>query len=921
MYNPTSTYRLQFHKQFGFKEAEKLAAYFNTLGVGTIYASPLLEATPGSMHGYDGINPRNINPEIGTREDMERLREKLRKKHIGWLQDIVPNHLAFDTRNPWLADVLEKGRQSPYSGHFDIRWSAGEPLMVPFLGSDLDSAIKEGTVKLIFSKGRFLFNVNDQNYPVNPASYSKIMRGVPFTVDSGLQKLIDGIPELTGSENDGESWERYIENLSAAASGPTIKEHINSCMEKINSSEEDLTLLLNEQAYQLCHWELTYKKINYRRFFTVNGLICLNIQNKHVFDDYHQTILTMVREGFFQGLRIDHIDGLYDPVEYLEKLREAAGKETYVVVEKILEHDEVIPSDWPVQGATGYSFLAVVNNLLTNSESEKQFTDFYKSISKNREPVAQQIKSRKKFILYQRMAGELENLFLDLKHAIEELNINGPYTDSPQIKETKIKEAIGAFMIEFPVYRFYGRKMPLPSDEAASIADIFDGIVRSHAGLDEAVIMLKQLLLEKTGNGNHAFDERMLLFYQRMMQICGPLMAKGVEDTLMYSYNRFIGHNEVGDSLEVFGIDISEWHDKMRERMNSHPLTMNTTSTHDTKRGEDVRARLNVLTDMPEIWFENVYLFQDINSALKKNNSPDLNDEYFIYLTLLGMYPMPGQPDEDAGKRLREYIPKALREAKFHTNWNNPDENYEKSVSDFAIALLDKKRPFWKAFTDLHTKISDFGIINSFIQLILKCTSPGLPDIYQGTELWDLTLVDPDNRRPVDYNKRERLLNEIFFLKKDNTRKTGDILWKERYNGKIKLWLTQILLSYRRANEHLFLHGDYIALDTVGTCKDNVLAYARRYKNNWLIVAVPLHLARICKNDEKLIRKLDWKDTSVLLPDDAPGQWNDLTNERTVVSANTDIQTEGGSSIEVKQLFRCLPVAVMAGEKEALCTR
>lgn len=435
--------------------------------------------------------------------------------------------------------------------------------------------------------------------------------------------------------------------------------------------------------------------------------------------------MELFREGVFQGLRIDHIDGLYNPAGYLEMLRTTAREESYIVVEKILEQDEVIPQSWPVQGATGYSFLATVNNIFTFNQSEKQFTDFYKNISRNKEPLAKQIKSRKAFILYQRMAGELENLFLDMKHAMEAINI-----DIPNIGPLKIKEAIGAFLIEFPVYRFYGRQMPLPYDEAASLANIFDNIIQSHAGLNEAAALLKQLLLEETGKGNHSFDERMLHFYRRMMQISGPLMAKGVEDTLMYSYNRFIGHNEVGDSLEVFGIDVSTWHKKMHERISHYPLTMNTTSTHDTKRGEDVRARLNVLTEIPEIWFDYVAAFQRLNRSLKTNNCPDANDEYFIYLTLLGMYPMPGQPDEDVSERLQEYLPKALREAKIHSNWTNPEEDYEEKVTDFALSILNKHRPFWKAFTDLHTKISDFGIINSLSQLILKCTSPGLPDIY-----------------------------------------------------------------------------------------------------------------------------------------------------------------------------------------------
>lgn len=871
MYNPISTYRLQFHKQFGFKDAGKLVAYFDKLGVGTIYASPILEAVPGSVHGYDGINPQNINPEIGTHEELERLGSKLKKQHIGWLQDIVPNHLAYDTRNPWLADVLEKGRQSPFSDYFDIRWSTDEPLMAPFLGTDQDNALAEGSIKLVFKKGRLFFNVYEQNYPVNPTIYSKILKSEPSTVRSGLHGLPAIIPKLTGNKNDYESWELYIKKLSDAASDPTIQEYINSCLERINNSGTILRELLNEQAYQLCHWQLTHQKINYRRFFTVNGLICLNIQNKKVFDAYHQTILEMVREGFFQGLRIDHVDGFYDPVEYLDRLRKAAGNETCIVVEKILEHDEVIPNNWPVQGATGYSFLAAVNNLLTYNQSEKQFSDFYKNISRDKEPVAEQIKSRKEFILYQRMAGELNNLFHDLIHALESENINIKHIDP-----RKIKQAIAAFLIEFPVYRFYGREMPLPSYESRAVDDIFEDIIQSQAGLNEAASLLRQLLLEKTGNGNHTFDERMLHFYRRMMQISGPLMAKGVEDTLMYSYNRFIGHNEVGDSLEVFGIDIKEWHDKMLERMEHHPLTINTTSTHDTKRGEDVRARLNVLTEIPETWFDYVREFRDINFALKTPDCPDPNDEYFIYLTLLGIYPMPGQPDEDVGKRLQEYIPKALREAKSHSNWTNPEEHYEEKVSDFALSLLDKNKPFWKTFTDLHIKISDFGIINSLTQLILKCTSPGIPDIYQGTELWNLSLVDPDNRRPVDYGLRMRWIEELEQSAIKEPDKLWTLLWEERYNGKIKLWLTQKLLQYRTANPELFMSGEYIPLKVNGKYKNNILAFVRQYGEKWLLVAVPLFMAKLCDADKNKISNFDWATTEIVLPELAPCKWQSI---------------------------------------------
>ncbi|MFO7869319.1 MAG: malto-oligosyltrehalose synthase [Bacteroidales bacterium] len=909
MYNPISTYRLQFHKQFRFEDADKLVAYLHKLGIGTIYASPILEAVEGSAHGYDGINPNAINPKIGTRAELEHLCEKLKKNQIGWLQDIVPNHLAYDTSNPWLADVLEKGRQSPFAEYFDIRWSDNEPLMVPFLGTDLDTALADGIITIVCKQGQLFVSVYNQNYPVNPALYHNILQDNSANIHPKLQKLLADIHECAGGKITPQLWESYTQKLSVISSESEIQDYIKSRLEKINTTPHLLRKILHEQTYELCYWQHTHEKINYRRFFTVNGLMCLNIHIKKVFDAYHRTIMELIKKDIFQGLRIDHVDGLYDPTEYLERLRETAGKESYVIVEKILEHTEKIPDNWPVQGESGYAFLATVNNVLTNSRSKKEFTEFYYTrISNEKAPVAEQIKSKKEFILYKRMAGELENLLTDLKHAIKTLHRD------VSIDSDSMKKAIGDFLIQFPVYRFYGRKMPLPAEEASAISDIFDSMPQPREESHDATLMLKQLLLEETQGNNHTFNERMLHFYRRVMQITGPLMAKGVEDTLMYSYNRFVGHNEVGDSLEVYGIDADEWHNKMRERMALHPLTMNTTSTHDTKRGEDVRARLNVISDIPKLWFEQVEKFQDMNHHLKTNNSPDLNDEYFIYFTLFGMYPMPGQPDEDVAERIQNYIPKALREAKTHTNWTDNDETYEKNVTNFACSLLDKSKPFWKAFTSLHATISDFGIINSISQLILKCTSPGLPDIYQGTELWDLTLVDPDNRRPVNYDARIQLLDEISALQKDKARTLKNVLWENRYTGTIKLWLTQLLLSYRKAQPDVFLHGDYIALETTGTYKNNVLAYARKHKGTWLLVLVPLHMPDVCSGNKKTIRTCNWKDTAVIIPPHAPKQWNDLTD--TTHTVNATILSDNKSSIAVEKLFQDLPMAIMEGRKK-----
>jgi malto-oligosyltrehalose synthase len=898
MYNPISTYRLQFNRQFNFREAEKLVEYFQELGIGTIYASPVFEAVPGSIHGYDGINFERINPEIGGRDDLAQLTKLLHKYHIGWLQDIVPNHMAYDTRNPWLLDVLEKGKQSPYSDFFDIRWSENDSLMAPFLASDLDSAIHEGNIKLVFKEGRFFLQVFEQIYPVSPKSYSKILNQWEGQVPVSLEELSENLAVPEENELKLSEWDKSVSSFASTDGEKERKTYIESCLDKINGSEKKLREIIDLQEYRLCHWQETQKRINYRRFFTVNNLICLNIHKNKIFDAFHSEILKLINEEVFQGLRIDHIDGLYDPQGYLEKLRKKSGEKIYIVVEKILEENEVIPPDWPVQGATGYSFLAKVNNLFTQGANESKFTSFYIKIRRDHRSLSEQIRSRKELILYTRMAGELDNLLTDFKDVLKKADISA---DNQKLSD--IKKAIAGLLIECPVYRYYGRQMPLLWAEENAIATILERIQINEPEINHSVDLLKQVLLVIPWENNKLLNDTILHFYRRMMQITGPLMAKGVEDTLMYTYNRFIGHNEVGDSPERFGIDSGEWHTKMFQRQKLYPLTMNTTSTHDTKRGEDLRARLNVLTDLPDLWFDCVIRFREMNKELRIQDSPDLNDEYFAYLTLIGMYPMPGQPDNDTEERLKSYFTKALREAKLHSNWINPNTNYENAMCDFTISLLDRNRPFWKQFSSLHQKIVDFGIVNSLVQLTLKCMSPGLPDFYQGTELWDLNLVDPDNRKPVDFQKRVLFLRQISERLIENPETFVYQLWKERYNGRIKLWLMQSLLKHRRTHSDLFWHGVYIPVEVRGKYKNNVIAFIRNWQNDCCLVAVSLHLAALCNGDKEKILYFDWENTELILPDNTPVNWQNI-----LIKSSAIIY---GDFISIGELFRSLPFAVL----------
>lgn len=903
MNNPISTYRFQFHKDFTFHDFEKIIPYLEKLGIGTVYASPIFEATQGSVHGYDGVNPHKINPEIGSEEQLLNISNRLKQSGIKWLQDIVPNHMAFDPNNPWLKDVLEKGQKSMYASFFDVPWT-GEiyhgKIMIPFLGSPLQEVIKNGELKVDFEEPRFVLKYYDATYPLRLRSYITILQAGAGEPNQAVQQLLDQVKDIQKAEEPEaykETLHEFQLQLSALVKNDKTKDYIQSCIEKVNEDPELVRKIADEQVYQLVNWQKTDYKINFRRFFTVNGLICLNMQDKDVFLHYHRYIKYLMDNGVFQGLRIDHIDGLYDPTTYLHQLRELAGEETYIVVEKILEPGEGLPDYWPIQGTTGYDFLSMVNNLLTEKSSKEQFTQFYKQLVNDDRSIEQQLHDKKSYILHENMAGELSNLY----NLFIAMNLVGE-EELNKVDTSVMKEAISEFLIQCPVYRYYGNNLPLAETEANNVQDILNRIRDSKPELSAAIPLIETALIKKPREGDRDYNERALRFYQRCMQFTGPLMAKGVEDTLMYTYNCFIGHNEVGDSPDAFGDSPEQFHQKMLDRREKWGLSMNGTSTHDTKRGEDVRARLNVLTDIPDEWLGAVQEWRQFNKDLKENGAPDPNDEYLIYQTLIGAYSMPGQGDEDFENRIREYLQKALREAKTYSNWTTPNEEYEAATKAFAVKLLDKDFAFWKSFEQLHKKVADFGIVNSLAQVLLKFTCPGVPDIYQGTELWDFSLVDPDNRRPVDYDLRQQLMNELEAQADEKYESLMSHLWQNRHNAKIKLWLVHQLLRDRKEHAVFYANADYVPLAVEGEHKSNVLAFARRYQNEWHIVAAPLHLATLCNQQRQDILCVDWKDTRIVLPPNAPAQYEDAFSKATG-------KIEKG--IVIKEIFKRLPLAVL----------
>ncbi|SFC87361.1 malto-oligosyltrehalose synthase [Spirosoma endophyticum] len=929
MNNPVSTYRLQFHQNFTFRDVERIIPYLDKLGVRTIYASPIFEAVPGSVHGYDSVNPQRINPEIGTLAQLKAISQQLAKLGIRWIQDIVPNHMAFHPNNRWLMDVLEKGQRSPYASFFDIDWTSPVHkgrLMVPFLGAPLAEVIDQGELTMAYQDGKFVIRYFETAYPLHLRSYATILTADSQRPTEAVQTLLDQINQLRKLRKP-DAYARLsatcLETLAELMKEAKSKAYVRRCLKTVNTTTACLHQIADEQEYRLCYHGETDQQINFRRFFTVNSLICLNIQDPAVFEAVHQLPKTLLEAGVFQGLRVDHIDGLYDPSQYLERLRKLAGDDAYIVVEKILQNDEELPTFWPVQGATGYAYLSMVNNLFTRTSSETSFTRFYQSLLGEKMAVRQELYDKKAYILYEHMNGELDNLvalFQSLNLIDEEAFAN--------VSADKLKAAIGEFLIQCPVYRYYGNQMPLSQPEITAVEAIFARIRKSTKELTAAVDVLEEVLFKKPQMGESDYNERALRFYQRCMQFTGPLMAKGVEDTLMYTYNRFIGHDEVGDSPDYFGLTADEFHQKMIDRQVHWPLALNATSTHDTKRGEDVRSRLNVLTDLTDEWIASVREWQTLNQPLKETDAgnadlpdegaPDSNDEYFIYQTLVGAYPMPATASASASEdinapsveeaafpdRLTEYLEKAMREAKRNSTYGAPNEAYEGATKAFALQLLDKKRPFWASFRAFSQRIADFGIINSLAQVLLKCTCPGVPDIYQGCEGWDLSLVDPDNRRPVDFALRQEGLDE---LTADNAAPDWTDLWENRYDARIKLWLIHTLLTERNKHPDLFAKGHYVPLQVEGRYKKHVLAFARRYEQVWYVIAVPLGVAQLCSQQTDDVFSIDWKDTRISLPIEAPETWQNRL-------LNSDGKVENG--IAVAELFNVLPLAVLKMEKQ-----
>jgi (1->4)-alpha-D-glucan 1-alpha-D-glucosylmutase len=895
---PVATYRFQMNKSFTFDDLQKVLDYLHTLGISTIYASPVFGAPAGSTHGYDVSDPHSVNPEIGTLEQWLQIARFMQQHNMTWLQDIVPNHMVFGIRNNRLADVLERGPFSAYYDYFDIDWKHPDPsltgkVMVPILGNPLEQCIQDGEIRLELAEEGFVIKYFDNQYPLSIDAYDNILSILPdepaATALSNLLKQLYAQAILDRSLLEWQQFkQRMVKKFTAEAAHVALAKKV---IETINTDQLLLNELLKEQYYQLYWWKETDRTINYRRFFAVNELIALRMEDEAVFFDYHNFIKSLYEQNIIHGLRIDHIDGLRAPGRYIERLRNLFGEDCYIVCEKILEQNETIPAHWKLQGTTGYEFLSFANWLFTDPAGARQLINFYKDLFPDTPDYKDIVFNKKSMFLQTYMGGEWNNLV----QYLYTLNLA-----TPAMNREKMKEALGMFMRCLPVYRLYPDGQGPDATAEQILAATFQEARQKNPALVNELNWLQSLW--RPFNDDNKNKQR-IAFLQRLMQFTGPLTAKGVEDTTFYVYNALLSHNEVGDTPDAIDLSTDHFHQRMQERMQQHPLSLNATSTHDTKRGEDGRIRLNVLSMFANEWKQQVLQWQQMNEPLKENldnkQAPLPQDEYFIYQSILAGFPPDGQLTEAFITRLKEYLVKAVREGKVNSNWQEPDTAYEEACCRFIEAILSNDHHFLKIFRPFFNNIQDYAAVFSLSQALVKITAPGIPDIYQGCELWNYSYVDPDNRRPVDYQLRQQYLDKLVQLDRQDPVELLNYIVSNRNEGLEKLFVTWKALQCRNRLADLFNKGTYYPLYPNTDC--GIVGFARRFESQWAIIAAPvLNTVMIPGKNKEL-----WTGICLQLPAGSPVSWtNEFTGETFSVQ----------SALPLDVVFNAFPVALLTGQ-------
>lgn len=961
-WTPASTYRIQFHAGFGLADAVALLDYFEELGVGAIYASPLLAARPGSLHGYDVVDPGRLNPELGGIEELAALAQGLERRGMGLVLDIVPNHMCIaSAENEYWWDVLENGPSSPYATYFDIDWQPPKPelankVLLPFLGEQFGSALEAGKLRLLRSGGSFLIEYYDMRFPVAPRSWPLILepalgliraeRGGADPAVLELESILTALGYLparheTGAERVRERQrEKAIIARRLAAlleSEPAARVAVDRTVEEMNGqpgqprSFDRLEELLDQQAWRLSYWRVAADEINYRRFFDINELAAVRVEQPEVFDAIHRLPLEWIRNGWAKGLRVDHPDGLFDPEQYYAQLAEscqqawrqgpgragANGKPVWVVGEKILIGREELRQSWRFHGTTGYGFLNQLNGVFVKSSARRSLERVYAAFTGAAADFQDLLYASKKLILQVSMSSELNVLARRLDRVSEQQRGSRDFTLE------SLRGALREVIACFPIYRTYTRMCspgPDPEDARHIRHAIAEAKRRNPAVAVSIYDFLGDLLLLNDPEGlSDAQRAERRLFVMRFQQLTAPVMAKSMEDTAFYRYFPLASLNEVGGDPDQFGCPLERFHHKNLIRRRHWPHAMISTSTHDTKWGEDARARLNVLSELPAEWLRALRQWEAVNRRHKRqvggSGAPSANDEYLLYQVLLASWPPGGLREENRAaylSRIQDYLVKAVREAKLYSSWVSPNEAYEEAVREFAAGILapGEENRFPREFARFHARIERAGVCNALAQVLLKVASPGVPDLYQGSELWNFSLVDPDNRRPVDFARRRALLRQL----RGNA--AGDLgpcaaRWLDRHeDGLIKLHVTRAALRLRRAHPDLFLRGEYVPLAVRGPRATHVIAFARRLEARVALAVTGRYFQSLGAADAWPVAEA-WRDTALLLPAGfrAAGPFRDLLTGETL----TGERSGSRAVFPLAEVFRRLPFALLTG--------
>ncbi|MBV8119929.1 MAG: malto-oligosyltrehalose synthase [Alphaproteobacteria bacterium] len=908
-----ATYRLQFHRGFTFRDAARLVPYLDALGVSHVYASPITEARPGSTHGYDIINHNRLNPEIGGEVDFRVFAAALRAHGMGLIVDFVPNHMGIGPDNAWWLDVLEWGSDSPFANYFDINWHSARAdlegrVLLPVLSDQYGVILERGEIKLRFdhAEGTFSARYFDYRFPISPRSYAAILAagGEALAQCARDFAAIARLPGPAARERAAQ----LKRGLAARACAGLVADGIATALAQFAGTAGDpesfapLHRLLEAQSYRIADWRVAGEEINYRRFFNINDLAGLRMELPELFDKTHQMIFELVEQGELHGLRIDHVDGLFDPRGYCEALQKRAGPSEsplYVVVEKILARYETLP-DWPVAGTTGYDFVNQVLAIFIDPAGEAGMTRLYRRMTPRQDSFDEVLYACKNRIMNVNLASEMNVLGREFHQLAMREWRTRDFTMGRML--AALKEVVAAF----PVYRTYVSPRGASADDLRYI-DWALGIARKRwRGADISIFdFLRRVLSSEAAHPNDdASPGGPLNAAMHFQQVTGPVMAKAEEDTAFYRYVRLLALNEVGGDPRRFGMSVAAFHHLALQRARQSPRAMLSTATHDTKRGEDARARLALLSEMPREWGRRVFHWLRLNRSRRievdSEIVPDRNVEYLFYQSLFGAWPSGLAPDDIAGieslaERLGAYMIKAVRERKLESSWSNPSADYEAALTRFVRGVLDASRPnpFLVDFHAFIAAVARPAAITSLAQLTLKLTVPGVPDIYQGCELWDVSLVDPDNRRPVDWETRRALLDET-----DGARSEG--LARRWQDGRAKLFVTRRLLAVRRLHPDLFAAGDYQPLEVTGEKGQHLCAFARSHGGLSMAVAVPRLVHQLYHSEETAV----WGDTEIVLPPD--GVWQDVFGLR---------RLDQRDRVPALELFAGFPVAVLIGER------